>query len=266
METQYMTHQEGKLAYTDYGGIGDLVLMLPGMGALRQEYRFLAPELVKAGYHAVAVDLRGQGDSSSHWSAYDVPTVGTDILALIKHFGGKPAHIIGTSFSPASIVWAEVEAPESIKSLILIGAFVRDAQMNPIMKGVMWVMMNNPWRVRTWRAFYPTMYPTQKPDDFDNYLDQLISNLKEKGRFDAVKAFASTSRKPSEIRLTKIQSPTLVIRGTSDPDFPDPVAEAKYIVEQTGGQLALIEDAGHYPQTELPDKTTPIIIEFLQSV
>ncbi len=266
MNTQYMTHQEGKLAYTDYGGTGDLVLMLPGMGALRQEYRFLAPELVKAGYHAVAVDLRGQGDSSSHWSTYDVPSVGNDILALIKHFGNKPAHVIGTSFSPASIVWAGVEAPESIKSMILIGAFVRDPQTNPIMKIVMAVVMNSPFRAQAWRSFYPTMYPTRKPADFDDYLDQVISNLKEKGRFDAVKSFASTSRKPAETRLGKLKSPILVVMGTADPDFPDPVAEANYIVEQTGGQLALIEDAGHYPQTEMPDKTTPVIIEFLQSV
>jgi pimeloyl-ACP methyl ester carboxylesterase len=266
MNAQYMTHQEGKLAYTDYGGTGDLVLMLPGMGALRQEYRFLAPELVKAGYHAIAVDLRGQGDSSSHWQTYDVPSVGNDILALIEHFGGKPAHIIGTSFSPASIVWAAVEAPDLIKSLVLIGAFVRDPQTNPIMKLVMAVVMNSPFRTQAWRAFYPTMYPAQKPDDFNDYLTQLISNLKEKGRFDAVKAFASASRKPSETRLTKIQSPTLVLMGTADPDFPDPVGEANYIVEQTGGQLALIEEAGHYPQTEMPDKTTPVIMEFLQSI
>ena len=266
MNTQYMTHQEGKLAYTDYGGTGELVLMLPGMGALRQEYRFLAPELVKAGYHAVTVDLRGQGESSSHWSAYDIPSVGNDILALIEHFGGQPAHVIGTSFSPGSIVWAAVEAPDSIKSLVLIGAFVRDPQTNPIMKFVTAIVMNSPFRTQAWRAFYPTMYPNRKPEDFDDYLNQLTSNLKEKGRFDAVKQFGSTSRKPSEMRLTQVQAPTLVVMGTADPDFPDPTAEANYIVEQTGGQLALIDGAGHYPQTEMPDKTTPIIIEFLGSV
>lgn len=264
--TQYMTTKQGKLAYTDYGGDGDLVLMLPGMGALRQEYRFLAPPLVAAGYHAVAVDLRGQGDSSVHWSAYDVPSVGQDILDLVQHFGGNPAHVIGTSFSPAAIVWAAAEAPEYIKSLTLIGAFVRDPNINPIMQGIMWLVMNNPWRVQAWKAFYPSMFPNRKPDDFDDYLDQLINNLKEDGRFEAVKTFGSTSRKPSEDRLGKIQAPTLVVMGTADPDFPDPIAEANYIVEQTGAQLALIDGAGHYPQSEMPDETTPVIIDFLQSV
>jgi len=266
MTTQHMKHEQGTLAYTDYGGTGDLVLMLPGMGALRHEYRYLAPELVKAGYHAVAVDLRGQGDSSLGWASYDVPSVGNDIMALIQHFGGGAAHVIGTSFSPAAMVWAAAEHPDSIKSLILIGAFVRDPQVNPIMQALMWVMMNNPWRVQAWKAFYPTMFPTQKPDDFDTYLKQLVDGLKEKGRFDVVKKYGSTSRKPSETRLSKIQAPTLVVMGTADPDFPDPIAEANYMVEQTGGQLALIDDAGHYPQSEMPEKTTPIIIEFLNNV
>ena len=266
MNTQYMTHEQGKLAYTDFGGSGDLVLMLPGMGALRQEYRFLAPELVKAGFHAVAVDLRGHGDSSSLWPEYTVPAVGKDILALIEHFGGEPAHLIGTSFAPGAIVWAAAEAPAKVKSLTLIGAFVRDAQINPFMKLIMSIMMNNPWRVQSWRMFYPSMYPSQKPADFDEYLNQLTTNLKEKGRFAAVKAMGATPRTPSEERLPKVQAPTLVVMGTADPDFPDPTAEANFIVEKTGGQLALIDGAGHYPQTEVPDQTNPCIVEFLQGV
>ncbi len=52
--------------------------------------------------------------------------------------------------------------------------------------------------------------------------------------------------------------------GTKDPDFPDPVAEANTIAERTGGTAALIEGAGHYPQTEMPDKTIPVILDFLK--
>ncbi len=54
--------------------------------------------------------------------------------------------------------------------------------------------------------------------------------------------------------------------GTKAPDFPDPVAEGKYISQKTGGRLVLIEGAGHYPQTEMPDEANPIILDFLQKV
>ena len=131
MKTSYFTRPEGSLAYSDYGGTGELVIMLPGMGALRNEYRYLAPALSDAGYRAVTLDLRGQGESSVPWSAYDVPSVGGDILALIDHLGGGPAHVIGTSFAPAPAVWAAVERPESIRSLVLISPFVRVGQDQP---------------------------------------------------------------------------------------------------------------------------------------
>jgi pimeloyl-ACP methyl ester carboxylesterase len=94
MQTQYFERPEGTLAYSDYGGNGQLVLMLPGMGALRSEYRYIAPKLSEAGYRAVAVDLRGHGESSVPWKTYDVPSVGNDILALIEHLRASSAHII----------------------------------------------------------------------------------------------------------------------------------------------------------------------------
>jgi pimeloyl-ACP methyl ester carboxylesterase len=61
-----------------------------------------------------------------------------------------------------------------------------------------------------------------------------------------------------------MQAPTLVIMGTKDPDFPNPVEEGKIVAESTGGRLALIEGAGHYPHTEMPEKTAPIVIDFLE--
>jgi alpha-beta hydrolase superfamily lysophospholipase len=67
MQTQYLELSEGTLAYSDYAGNGQLVLMLPGMGALRSKYRYLAPRLGEAGYRAVAVDLHGHGESSVPW-------------------------------------------------------------------------------------------------------------------------------------------------------------------------------------------------------
>ena len=264
MQTQFFTRPEGTLAYTDYSDDGELVVMLPGMGALRSEYRFLAPQLHDAGYHPVAVDLRGHGESSVPWERYDVPAVGQDIIALTEHLDDGPAHLVATSFSPGAAVWAAAERPDLVRSLTLIGAFVRDAQMGAFMKAATWVLMNNPWRVRTWITFYRTLYPSDKPDDFDAYLEQLRANLAEPGRFEAAKSLADSSRRPAEERLPRVKAPVLVVMGTQDPDFPDPAAEAEYIAAQTGGRVALIEGAGHYPQTEMPDKTGAAILSFLR--
>jgi pimeloyl-ACP methyl ester carboxylesterase len=265
-QTNFFTRPEGTLAYTDYGGNGELILMLPGMGALRSEYRYLAPQLKQAGYHPVAVDLRGQGESSVPWQSYDIPSVGNDILAMIEYLDAGPAHVIGTSFSPAPALWASVERPESIRSLVLINPFAREIKPSLFMKGATWFMLNNPWRVRTWRIFYNTLYPTRKPADFEAYLDELTANLSEPGRFEAVKAFPNSPRGPVEERLSQVKLPVLVLMGSKDPDFPDPAEEGRYLVERTGGKLVLIEGAGHYPQSEMPESTARAVLEFLKQV
>ncbi len=264
MQTQYMERPEGTLAYSDYGGNGEAVLMLPGMGALRSEYRCLAPKLSEAGYRAVTIDLRGHGESSVRWKSYDVPSIGSDILAFIEQLDAGPAHLIGTSKAAASVVWAAAEHPDHVRSLVLIGPFVRATKINPVMGALFWLMMHNPWRVRAWAMYYGTIYPTHKPDDFKVYMNQLTENLAQPGRFDAVNAVGSSSAQPSEARLTQVKAPTLVIMGTKDPDFPDPIAEGTAIAEQTGGTLQLIKDAGHYPQTEMPEQTVPLVIDFLK--
>ena len=264
MQTQYFTRPEGTLAYSDYGGDGPLVLMLPGMGALRSEYRYLAPTLHEAGYHAVSVDLRGLGELSVTWRRYDVPSIGHDILALVDYLDAGPAHLICTSKACGSGVWAAAEHPDSFRSLVLIGAFARDVKINPVMGVLFWLMMHNPWRVRLWTMYYGTIYPSRKPADFADYIRALRDNLAQPGRFTASNAIGTASLQPSQERLQQVSVPTLVIMGTKDPDFPDAVAEGKYLAQQIDAQLELIEGAGHYPQTEMPDETAPLVLDFLK--
>jgi pimeloyl-ACP methyl ester carboxylesterase len=195
---------------------------------------------------------------------YDVPSVGDDILGLIDHLNAGPAHVIGTSFAPAAAVWAAVERRASIRSLVLTCPFARQARIKPVMQAGYWLMMHNPWRVQMWGMYYRTLYPTHKPADFDDYMAQLLKNLAQPGRFDAANRLGTSSRAPSQERLNSVRVPTLVIMGSKDPDFPDPAGEAQYIAQQTGGRVAMIEGAGHYPQTEMPEKTAPLVLDFLR--
>jgi pimeloyl-ACP methyl ester carboxylesterase len=117
MNTHYFERSQGTIAYDDSQGDGELVLMLPGMGALRSEYRYLAPPLVDAGYRVLTADLRGHGESSVDWPEYTLPAAGQDILDLIAYLDAGPAHVIGNSFSPGAAVWAAVEQPQAIRSL-----------------------------------------------------------------------------------------------------------------------------------------------------
>jgi len=263
MNTLFFERPQGTIAYDDSQGDGQLVVMLPGMGALRSEYRFLAPALIEAGYRVVTADLRGHGESSVGWDEYSLPAVGQDILALIAYLDAGPAHVIGTSFSPGASVWAAVEQSEAIRSLVWIGPWIRDAPSNYLKDAMTAVLLGGPWKFWGWTAFYKTLYPTRKPDDFDAYMDQLNANLHEPGRFEALKGLGFSPKTASEERIGRVQAPALVVMGTKDPDWPDPEAEAGWIVDQSSAELLLVEGAGHYPQTEMPEKVIPGVLDFL---
>ena len=72
----FLQRPEGRIAYDDRGD-GRLVVMVPGLGDVRAEYRFLAPLLVAKGYRVVTMDLRGHGQSSTGWSSSDTPFAST---------------------------------------------------------------------------------------------------------------------------------------------------------------------------------------------
>jgi pimeloyl-ACP methyl ester carboxylesterase len=90
--------------------------------------------------------------------------------------------------------------------------------------------------------------------------------LAEPGRFTAVKAMLSRSDAAIEARLPSVDVPSLVLMGTKDPDFPDPEAEARWIADRLRGVVGLVEGAGHYPQTEMPEIVAPLISDFLKKV
>jgi pimeloyl-ACP methyl ester carboxylesterase len=58
----------------------------------------------------------------------------------------------------------------------------------------------------------------------------------------------------------------MVIMGELDPDFPDAAAEAGWIGESVHGEVVMVPDAAHYPQSQQPGFTADAIVRFLASV
>jgi len=276
MSASFFSHEQGQLAYDDAGS-GPLVVCLPSLGDLRGEYRFLTPQLVAAGYRVIQMDLRGHGESSTGWSEYSVEGIGRDLLALIHHLDAGPALVIGTSISAAAGVWAAAEsaaaaestaaakASQAISALVLIGPAVRGS-VSPFMQSVYRLLLSRPWAPALWVRYYASLYPTRKPADFTTYLAALRSNLNEPGRIEAMLGLVLAYKAASEDRLSRVNLPVRVIMGSKDPDFKDPEKEARWVSTQLKGDYLMIQGAGHYPHSELPEITGPVVLEFIQSL
>jgi pimeloyl-ACP methyl ester carboxylesterase len=259
--TEYLDRPQGRIAY-DVTGSGPLVLLVPGMGDLRTTYRFLAPALAAAGYRVATTDLRGHGDSDATFPSYgDVETAG-DVIALIEHLGA-PAVIVGNSMGAGVGVCVAADRPELVSGLVLVGPFVRDGKVNALMRIMMRVAMAPAWAATSWKSYAPRLYAGRKPADFDAYLATVIASLRRPGYAKAFSATTRLSHSPSEQRLPNVHARTLVVMGTLDPDFPDPKAEADWIAATLRGEVVMVDEAGHYPQSQQPEIVGDAVVAFL---
>lgn len=265
--TKYLDRGDGHLSYDDTGGDGPLVIAAPGMGDLRQVYRFVRDDLADAGIRFVTMDLRGMGETSTGWNHLDDAAIASDYLALVDHLGGGPAVLIGNSLSCAASVLAATEAPEKVRGIVLLGPFVRDVPMVWWARAAFGAMLLPPWGRRIWVSYYGSkLYPGTPPPDLDAYLDQLAGNLAEPGRFASFRSISTTSHAASGDRLADVTQPVVIVMGTADPDFPDPIAEANEIAEIVGGSVIFAEGAGHYPQAETPGVVAGAVTELIGSL
>lgn len=257
----------GTIGYDDTGGAGTLLIAAPGMGDLRQVYRHLIPEATGRGLRVVTMDLRGMGESTVEWPDYSDAAIGADMLALAHHLAAGPAVLVGNSLTASSAVIAAVEDPSAVAGLVLIGPFAREVPSPGWQKLLFRMMLAPPWGRSAWVSYYrKQMYPGNKPSDHEEYVGQLAANLSQPGRYRAFRSLAFNSHAESESRLERVECPVLVIMGTADPDFPDPEAEARSLTEILGGELELVDGAGHYPQAQAPDQVADAVASFVANI
>jgi pimeloyl-ACP methyl ester carboxylesterase len=262
LETRYLERPDGTLSYDDNGVDGPLVIAAPGMGDLRHSYRHVRAPLEGAGIRLVTMDLRGMGDSSTDWTDLDDAAVASDYLALIEELGAGPAVLVGNSLSCASAVLAATDDPDAVAGMALLGPFVREVPMKWWQAAAFRGMLSPPWGRSAWVGYYRrNLYPGTKPPDHDEYVQRLDANLREPGRFSSFRRITNSSHAESGGRLSDVSCPVTVIMGTADPDFPDPMAEAREIADMMDAALVWSEGSGHYPQAQTPGLVVQAIVD-----
>ncbi len=270
---QFLDVEGGRLAY-QVAGTGPLVVVAPGMGDRRQAYRFLAPQLVAAGYRVASLDPRGQGESSAQWPEFTRAALAGDLLALVCELGG-PAVLVGHSFAGGAVTIAATRQPDSVSALVEIGLFTRAPKISVrglctnrrYRRGALGVMGTAlTGSVGRWSAYLDLANPGRKPYDWDTELAGLQATMREPGRMRALRAMVMADSKQAQAQLASVHCPTLVVMGTLDPDWTDPQAEAEAIAAALPagvGSVAMIEDAGHYPHAQFPDEVAQAVLAFL---
>jgi pimeloyl-ACP methyl ester carboxylesterase len=161
-------------------------------------------------------------------------------LALLG-FGG-----LGVSYAAIAALVAQRSG------LVLVGPFVRNGKTSMMQRLLLRVAMAPPWAAISWKSYLPKLYAGRRPADFGEYRDQVVASLRRPGYAKAFSRTRRTSHDPAEARLSDVTAPALVVMGEQDPDFRDPRAEADWIARALRGQVVMVPEAGHYPQSQRP--------------
>ena len=169
--------------------------------------------------------------------------------------------ISGTASEPA--LWAAHDRPARVRGVVLLGPIVRDLKPTWFQKLALRIGFAGPWRVWFWTTYWNSLFPACKPVDHGLVKAALVQNLREPGRMAALLAMVSLSKADTAAMISASRMPALIVMGSRDPDFPDAVAEARCLAAQLDAHSLIVDGAGHYPHTEMPERVVPELLSFI---
>jgi pimeloyl-ACP methyl ester carboxylesterase len=259
-----------------YGDPADRpVLLLHGGGQTRHAWGETAAALADAGQHAVALDLRGHGDSS--WDAegeYGPEALARDVTSIAKHFPMRPA-MVGASLGGLAILLAQGESADPPASAVVLVDIAPRVEPEGVER-ILGFMRAHPDGFATLEdaADAVARYIPHRPRPKD--LNGLRKNLRlgPDGRYrwhwdprmmrdGRPRATDNTARLEAAARALRV--PTLLVRGRlSDVvsedgarAFLDLVPQARYVD---------VSGAGHMVAGDRNDPFTDAVVRFLGEV
>ena len=242
------------------------VLLLHGYPESSHMWSEVLPHVASAGFHALAPDLAGYGDSEAdppHTWQRHVEAVerfrtqhGLERVALVVHDWGG---LIG-------LRWA-CDHPDAVWALA-----ISDTGF---------------WADGSWHGLAEAMRTPEQGEQlvdgmteegFAAMLGQISSGISEQDAAEYFKAFGNEERRrgqlelyrsgnfeelePYEGRVAQLGVPALVLWGEDDPFAP--VAGAhRFHAELPGSELEIIEGAGHFVVDDAPERYAERLVAFL---
>jgi pimeloyl-ACP methyl ester carboxylesterase len=103
-------------------GEGPLVLLLHGFPEFWWAWRHQIPALAAIGRRAVAVDLRGYGDSDKPPRGYDLWTLSGDVAGLVRALGERQADLVGHDWGGVLSWCTATLHPRVVRSVTVLAA------------------------------------------------------------------------------------------------------------------------------------------------
>ncbi|MDA8436782.1 MAG: alpha/beta hydrolase [Actinomycetales bacterium] len=102
-------------------GGGPLVVLLHGFPTFWWTWRHQLQSLSRAGYRAVAVDMRGYGGSDHTPHGYDPLTLAADVAGIVRTLGEPSAVLVGHGWGGLVGWTVAAQHPDVVRGLVAVG-------------------------------------------------------------------------------------------------------------------------------------------------
>ena len=264
-----ITLGDARLAYTDVDGPDPAVVFVAGFGFDRTAFNLQLSEL--AGWRRlVGPDLRGTGSSTDPGEEpLSVERLAADLDSLLERLELKRVDLVGSSLGAAACAELARHQPDRVRRLVLLSPpALSDPRLRAILDSVCRASESEIAELRP-RVLLPWILGRRLLSDASvidravRSLSGLVARVPTRTLRRQADALAAWLEHAEEI-YASIQTPTLVVLGEDDLLTPPWHAET---VARTvpGARLERLEEIGHAPMVEAPERLEALLRDFLDA-
>ena len=252
------------LQYVEHGRPSGLPLvLLHGLSDSWRSFEGVLPHLPES-IRAIAISLRGHGDSSRPRVGYKPDDLAYDLCRLLDELGIAPAVVAGHSMGTTVALNFALRYPERLRGLVLVDAFADPA--------------TSPTLVELWDTAVADIRDPVDPAFVREFQLSTVAGPVADGLIDT--AVTESLKLPAYVwraslagmlstsfagRLGSIDAPTLIVWGDRDTMIPREEQDALEAGIH-GSRLVVYEGAGHAPHWERPARVAADFARFCHEV
>jgi pimeloyl-ACP methyl ester carboxylesterase len=268
-----MHGQDVRLAYMDVAPAGEpngeAVVLLHGLNFFGEYWTNTIEALRGEGFRVIVPDQVGFGRSSKPIMPYTFHDMAANTRALLAHLGVPRAAVVGHSMGGMLATRFAFSYPEATSHVVLVN-----------MIGLQDARLQRPWRntedvyraalargyeeiLRGMERYYVEWDPAYEKYVRVHYGWTLSGDWPRLARIRALLQ-QMVYTEPVVYEWPHVQARALVIGGEHDgPDFPELARGVADAIPQA--ELVLLEDVGHNPHLEAPERFHAELLRFLRS-
>jgi pimeloyl-ACP methyl ester carboxylesterase len=236
-------------------GLGEPLVLLPGLGRAPSDLAPLASMLIEAGYAVLLPEPRGIGASRGPMQGITLHDLAADVAALLQRWIDGPATIIGHAFGNRIARTLAADRPELVSAVVLLSSSGKVQPTPEIAEAIRLAQgVDTPRDVRRTTVQQAWFAPG---GDVTPWLDGWSQPV-------MTAYLAAAAATPVEDFWTAGAAEVLIVQGLAD--VAAPVGNGRLLKQELGARGTLVElpGIGHAMPVENPRACADAILTFLR--